>query len=63
MRLICRTPSLIGSIYGGVFHLTNRQIVLMGLIEDRTQAQIIILPGLLVESYHRAGFLLDPHSG
>ncbi len=31
MRLTFLTPSLIGSIYGGVYHLTNRQVVLMGL--------------------------------
>ena len=31
MRLTFLTPSLIGSIFGGVYHLTNRQVVLMGL--------------------------------
>ncbi len=31
MRLIFLSPSLIGSIYGGVYHLNNRQVVLMGL--------------------------------
>ncbi len=32
MRLIFLSTSLIGSIYGGVNHLTNWQVVLMGLI-------------------------------
>ncbi len=31
MRLLFLTPSLIGSIYGGIYHLTNRQVALMGL--------------------------------
>ncbi len=31
MWLIFLTPSLIGSIYGGVYHLTNWQVVLMGV--------------------------------
>ncbi len=31
MRLIFLTLSLIGSIYGGEYHLTYQQVVLMGL--------------------------------
>ncbi len=31
MRLIFLTPFLIGSMYGGIYHLTNRQVVLMRL--------------------------------
>ncbi len=43
MRLIFLTPSLIGSIYGGIYHLTNRQVVLMGL---RLMTKVTLLESL-----------------
>ena len=42
MRLIFFTPSLIGSIFGGVYHLTNRQVVLMGFKSNQVNAKLLL---------------------
>ncbi len=36
------TPSLIGSIYGRVYLLTNRQVVLMGLTESQIDVVLVV---------------------
>ncbi len=44
MRLLFLTPSLIGSIYGEVYHLTNRQVVLMELTRNFFVLITLIIP-------------------
>ncbi len=51
MRLIFLTPSLIGSIYGGVYHLTNRQVVLMSDIPYNYQGIRLVYNGLEFSSH------------